>query len=131
MTDTDLNSTPNDPVIITRKEYMNDSTRGAHERYYAQFVTPETKSFVELFFTREELIRSFAKDRNLNEGLPLSRWDAMCFTSSHTTTGPFSASIPFDHEVFKQADSYGVTRGDLVCIAKEAARQIIKESHHV
>lgn len=99
-------------TIYTRAEYMKDSqTEGtaAHRRYFGQFVTPGTKARVLQFIGMDRLLAS--KDPHLND-IPLPLWDKL--TPALPGSGGFS----------KAGDYYTLANG--VCLAKEAARQIIE-----
>ena len=105
--------------MITRKEYMNprqgdDKARYiAHREYYAQFVGHGTRALVQHRIGLARLKES--KDLALND-IPLSEWDSIGFSIS----GPTLNSRMIEH-----GDC--VSMAGLVCIAKEAARQIIDE----
>ena len=51
--------------IITYNEYMEDSS-SLHEKYYAQFITPSIKSYVERKYTKEFIQKCYSKDIHLN-----------------------------------------------------------------
>lgn len=98
--------------MYTRAEYMKDSqTDGAaaHRRYFGQFVTNGTKARVLQFIGLDRLMQS--TDPHLND-IPLTLWDQL------TPALPGSASFA------KAGDYYTLANG--VCLAKEAARQIIE-----
>ncbi len=92
----------------TRKQYMNGEI--SHHEYYAQFVNDTIKQNVLDHVALDRLMKS--TDEHLND-IPLRVWD----------------SIPmFDvSEKLKEAGDY-LTLAGSVCIAKEAARQIIKSN---
>ena len=94
---------------FTRKQYMNHEC--THREYYGQYVEPWVKSQVLLRIPLEKLRAS--KDEHLND-IPLRRWDAMPFNS-------FSIS-----QAMKGNGDY-LTQAGIVCIAKEAARQIMED----
>ena len=91
--------------MFTRKDYVFDK-KCTHREYYAQFVTDKTKEAV-LDCWGEKLFKS--KDEHLND-LPLDTWDRMY--------------LPFK-DIYDVVGDYH-TLGNKVCIAKEAARQIIE-----
>ena len=101
--------------IYTRAEYMNDSKQrgpeatAAHRRYFGQFVTDGTKSRVLSAIGLDRLKSS--TDPHFND-IPLRIWDQL------TPQLPGSAGFS------KAGDYYTPANG--VCLAKEAARQIIE-----
>lgn len=98
--------------MYTRTEYMKDSqTDGpaAHRRYFCQFVTDRTKDRVMQSIGLDRLMSS--TDPHLND-IPLPLWDRL------TPHLPGSAGFA------KAGDYYTLANG--VCLAKEAARQIIE-----
>ena len=98
--------------IYTRDEYMKDSqTDGpaAHRRYYGQFVTPGTKYRVLSAIGLDRLMKS--TDPHLND-IPLELWDRL------------TPQLPGSGGFTKAGDYYTLANG--VCLAKEAARQIIE-----
>lgn len=103
-------------TIYTRADYMKDSqTEGtaAHRRYFGQFVTPGTKARVLQFIGLDRLLAS--KDPHLND-IPRLLWDQL--TPALPGSGGFS----------KAGDHYTLANG--VCLAKEAARQIIEGNQY-
>lgn len=133
--------------IFTRAQYLQarqgiDDPRladraaaTAHRRYYAQFVTEDTCSYVEAHLGRTRLAAALRQDQHLNS-IALSRWDALC--SNHTDSGrhgQLHVFLPYDRTALALAEGRDprdpagpkfVSQGDLVCIAKEAARQIVE-----
>lgn len=97
--------------MITRAEYLNNECN--HRQYYSQFVSKYVKIIVSNLIGVDKLRQS--KDPYFND-IPLSLWDmcGKCFNSGTIT---------------KQMRSCGdyTTVAGLVCIAKEAARQILEE----
>lgn len=118
--------------MITRSKYMDQDHPATHRKYYGQFVTDATRQQIRDSFDIGDLIDhvNAAREGNINaEGhIPLERWDAICFIGpdGRKDSGPFRSILVFDTELRKQADAYGVTRADLVCIAKEAAKQVVE-----
>lgn len=99
-------------TYYTRAEYMKDSqTDGAaaHRRYFGQFVTTGTKHWVLSAIGLDRLKAS--TDPHFND-IPLALWDKL------TPQLPGSAGFA------KAGDYYTLANG--VCLAKEAARQIIE-----
>ena len=83
----------------TRKQYMSGEV--TFQQYYGQFVTQQTKNTVTSNISVNRLLAS--TDEHLND-IPLIEWDRM-----HGLLG-------------------GNSLCETVCIAKEAARQIIEEN---
>lgn len=102
--------------MMTRKEYMSADRKDgkAHRAYYAQFVTPGTKARVLAVIGRAGLLAS--KDASFND-IPLPRWYWVC-----------PRLIPVElNKAMRAAGDYPTPAG-LVCIAKEAAQQIVEET---
>lgn len=100
-------------TYYTRAEYMKDSqTDGmsAHRRYYGQFVNASTKYRVLSNIGLDRLKAS--TDPHFND-IPLELWDKL--------TPRLAGSSEFS----KAGDFY--TLGNGVCLAKEAARQILEQ----
>ena len=96
----------------TRAEYMRDSqTDGttAHRRYFGQFVTEGTKHRVLSYIGLERLIAS--TNPHFND-IPLAEWDRL------------TPQLPGSGGFAKAGDYYTLANG--VCLAKEAARQIVE-----
>ena len=133
-------------TIITRADYLKRSTAARlhpspsssmteHQRYFAQFVTDKTIAHVRQSFDADQLIKAFNADPHLNT-IPLDRWDAATWhnvngsghrsreTAAGNAGGPFYSHLPFDRDAIAAAGET-VTRAVLVCIAKEAARQLV------
>lgn len=97
--------------MITRKEYMNNSSV-LHNEYYSQFVTPFIISYVKASFGEKRIKAS--TDPYFND-IPLYLWDNMVsFVLSESKT---------KRKEINEGNS--ISTG--VCIAKAAAR-IIKEA---
>ena len=102
-------------MTYTRAEYMKDAQQegkgpsAAHRRYFGQFVTDGTKYRVLSAIGLDRLKAS--TDPHLND-IPLKLWDQL------TPQLPGSAGFS------KAGDYYTLSNG--VCLAKEAARQIIE-----
>ena len=97
--------------MFTRKQRLNNEC--THREYYAQFVSGATIRRVETHIGREKIINS--TDPHFND-IPLVLWDRLC-----------SGLVPHDLGSKMRATGDYPTLSGLVCIAKEAARQI-KES---
>ena len=100
-------------IKYTRKQYM--AKECTHREYYAQFVDEDVKRHILRFIGLKALIRS--RDEYLND-IPLKQWDLA------VRIMPYSAISKL-----RQAnESGGHSLSDLVCVAKEAAHQIIEET---
>lgn len=109
--------------IITRKQYM-DSSEDLHRPYFAQFVDKTIKSEVLQFIGKDRLLKS--KDKHLND-IPLHLWDSLTgfvFRGSQMVQQPHSIRKELLDKL-KTANE-GVSCAGLVCIYKEAAKQIIE-----
>ena len=96
-------------MIYTRKDYM--SNKCTHEEYYGQLVTQGMKEHV-----ARALPQSLARstDPHFND-IPLATWDRIGFV--YRGLGP----------EFKKLGDFMSSAG-LVCVLKEAARQVKEES---
>lgn len=95
---------------ITRSQYMADKTPGAHQRYYSQFVTAETREHIRRHFGVDRLTKTFAEDRHLN-AIPLNEWDSA------------AAGLPHA-DIWDEVGDFATMAG-MTCIAKEAATQLL------
>ncbi len=95
---------------FTRQQYMNKEC--THQEYYAQFVNNQVLKIVSRF-KKKELIEG--KDQHFNN-IPLQYWDKML--------------VPVPFEVFNKMKELGdyPTPSGVVCILKEAARQIVEKA---
>lgn len=93
----------------TRKEYLDKKC--THAEFYGQFVNESVKRYVLSGIGKDAILNS--NDENFND-IPLSMWDAI---------GP-RLLLPIS---FKSIGDITTLSG-LVCIAKEAARQIKEEA---
>lgn len=117
--------------MITRSKYMDQDHPATHRQYYGQFVTDATRQQIRDSFDIGDLLDHVnAGEGNIDAKgyIPLERWDAICFIGpdGRKDSGPFRSILVFDTDLRKQADAYGITRADLVCIAKEAAKQVVE-----
>ena len=105
---------------MMRSEYMDSSSHrpdnrehsaAMHRKYYGQFVSARTKAYVARIIGKDAILNS--QDEHFND-IPLHRWDAL------TKGLPLAIS-------FKETGDYATLAG-LVCVAKEAARQIKEEN---
>jgi len=92
--------------MYTRKDYMDKKC--THSQYYAQFVNETTLSRVERIIGKQNILAS--KCEHFNDCKTLSVWDL-------AGQGLVSSAK------FRQYGD-GLTLCGLVCVAKEAARQI-------
>jgi hypothetical protein len=99
-----------DTTSFTRQQYFNKEC--SHREYYAQFVSIGTKNRVLRLIGLENLQAS--KDEHLND-IPLSKWDSV-----------FAGGAPFEINSAMRAAGDFPTMAGLVCIAKEAAHQILE-----
>jgi hypothetical protein len=95
----------------TRKDYMDKNC--SHREYYAQFVTEGTRRSVLRSIGKDALLES--TDESLND-IPLKRWDNLL----GIITGEVDTKM--------RAGKDWPSAAGKVCIAKEAARQIIEEN---
>jgi len=108
----------------TRKQYMNDEI--SHRQYNAQFVNDKVKEKVLQYIGLKALLKS--KDEHLND-IPMRKWDALggfAFSLGTMTSRPASIQ-PIDYKLLKDMGD-GVSPASLVCIYKEAGRQLIEEN---
>jgi len=96
-------------IEFTRSQYLNNQC--SHREYYGQFVTESYKSQIKSYIGLKKLLAS--EDKNLND-IPLMYWD-----NAPLTTGV--------NQKMKDLGDY-LTLAGKVCIAKEAAKQIIEEN---
>lgn len=96
----------------TRKMYLNNEC--THREYYAQFVNEDILCLIRLWFSVEELRKAYEEDEHLNS-IPLGKWDAL------------AKSLTLVKKLLIEAGDY-LTLAVGVCIAKEAAMQIIHSS---
>jgi hypothetical protein len=103
--------------VMTREEHMAPYTRDdwraemaeRHRRYYGQFVTASTRAFVAHCIGIDKLLAS--RDPHFND-IPLKQWDNLV------------TSLPLAKRFEAVGDYYTLASG--VCVAKEAARQIVE-----
>lgn len=92
----------------SRKDYLDGKC--THREYYAQFVNDRTRGVVAQSITMSQLLAS--TDEHLND-IPLGRWDAL----PHYVAGDMKAAGDW------------LSPAGWVCIAKEAAQQLIEEAN--
>ena len=90
--------------MFSRQQYMNGEC--SHSQYYSQFVTGSVKSAVLCSIGKDAIVKS--RNPHFND-IPLVKWDRLSFTVSS--------------QKMKEVGDY-LTLAGIVCIAKEAARQI-------
>lgn len=100
--------------MYTRKDYLNKKC--THRQYYAQFVNGYIKQSVLRQIGKKALLNS--KDKHLND-IALSRWDNFYPWLLQGETGK---------NFLKISGQKGYSLSDTVCIAKEAAQQIIEQN---
>lgn len=96
----------------TRIDLLNGEC--THREYYAQFVTENIKKSVANRLPKEKLVKAILKDPNLNS-IPLAVWDGIGVTVNNSNI----------NTLHREAGDW-TTKVGLVCIVKEAARQIIE-----
>lgn len=99
--------------------------------YYAQFVNEDIKARIMATIGLSLLLAS--KDEHLND-ISMQKWDKMAgfaFRGSEMVSSPKVPSDiwPVDYELVKEAGD-GISAAFMVCVYKEAARQII-EAHNI
>lgn len=113
--------------IITRKHYLNNEV--THRKYFAQFVNKAVKQEVLDYIGKDALLNS--KDEHLND-IPLKKWDALAgysFFNGKLIVKPYDIK-PINLDLIKQANETA-SCATLVCIYKEAAKQIIENNKEV
>lgn len=117
--------------MITHTQYMQGHGMDNHRKYYAQFVNQAVKNKVIQTIGLAKLLAS--KDEHLND-IPLHIWDKMGGFVFRVIGGEQRAVIqprsvedilPVDYQLLKEANE-GISSATMVCIYKEAARQIIE-----
>lgn len=96
-------------MAFTRKDYMSDKC--THEEYYGQLVTQGMKEHVARAIP-QGLARS--TDPHFND-IPLATWDRLGTVYNLTTE-------------FEELGDFRSKAG-IVCVLKEAARQVKEETH--
>lgn len=96
--------------MYTRKDYMKG--RATHAEYYGQFVDDHTRNWVLTVIGLERLLKS--TDEYLND-IPLDWWDS------------YARGFPSHIGDKVRAAGDFVSLATVVCIAKQAAKQIIAE----
>ncbi len=112
--------------MTTRTEYMQGDTSSKHRQYYAQFVNEAVKQRVLNYFSKEDLTIALGQDEHLNN-LSIKKWDLMggfAFRGSEMIMRPSNIE-PVDIKLIREAGE-GASASTMVCIYKEAARQIVE-----
>jgi hypothetical protein len=99
--------------MYNRKDFLDKKI--SFRTYYAQFVTEEIKDSVRSTFGKEKLTQAIAIDEHLNN-IPLREWDHVGFY--------FKYSVILRKKLKDAGDWF--SDAGMVCILKEAARQIIE-----
>lgn len=116
--------------MFIRNDYINGKV--THRQYYGQFVNEATKKRVIESIGIDKLLNS--KDEHLND-IPLKKWDLLGGFIWKVRGGeeiavmqPHSSEdiLPIDYKLLKEAGE-GVSSSTMVCIYKEAGKQIIEE----
>lgn len=111
--------------MITRQQYLNNEAN--HRQYYAQFVDDEIKNEVKRYIGIERIKAS--TDEHLND-IPMKNWDNMAgfyFNHNGEMIGKPNSIKKSLSDKFK-ATGEGLSAGTMVCIYKEAARQLIEKA---
>lgn len=116
--------------MIIRVDYMNGLA--SHREFFSQFVNVGVKAKVLECIGAEALLKS--TDEHLND-IPMKKWDSMAGFRWSIIGGQEVAVIkpqtsrdiePIDAGLLRDTGE-GVSCAGLVCIYKEAARQLIEE----
>lgn len=76
-------------------------------------------------FTNERLVTAYMLDKNLNS-IPIKEWDAAAgFTEDHRSGKIYHYPSPLKQALYDRGIN-GFSPSQLVCILKEAARQIVE-----
>lgn len=99
--------------MYTRQDYLNHKC--THREYFAQFVNVMQKRIITEQWTPKKLARSWENDEAFNTRLTsIAQWDRL--------------PCPTDHRLLDAAGEHS-TPSTLVCILKEAAKQIVDEHY--
>lgn len=100
----------------TSESERREIREAAHRTYYGQFVTDSVRAAVLARFSVATLREAFREDSAFNtSATPLPAWDQIAAQISTRALG----------DAMRERGDYP-TMGGLVCLAKEAARQIIE-----
>lgn len=103
-------------TLITRAAYLSNPQEDPdiHDKYFGQFVVPSVKEYVRRTIG-ERILRS-QDPKNFND-IPLRVWDSM-----------HGVIVTICNAKVTEAQGYGMSLSDSVCIAKAAARRIVREA---
>ena len=108
--------------VIKRNEYVNGER--THKEYYGQFINAGVKNIVLMRFGIEKLVSSYKDDENFNSIItPLASWDSL----SDCIASAIDRDLLRESKEWEDKKTYPWSLSDGVCIAKEAARQLVKE----
>lgn len=99
--------------MIERQKYINGEV--GHREYYGQFVNDTIKARLLHYIGKKQLLES--KDKHFND-IPLWMWDRIDNGNLGLT------------QALRISGDY-ITKASLVCIFKEAARQIVEAENEV
>lgn len=106
-------------IKYTRKQYIINKECD-HHTYWSQFVTEGVKELVLQQIPKEELMASV--DPHFND-IPLERWDRMhAWVPQHVQ----QAISESNASMYPPGTPGGYSLSDMVCLLKEAARQIVE-----
>lgn len=121
--------------MFTRQDYL--AGKVSHRNYYGQFVNEEVKNKVLQVFDKDILTCSYKNDEYFNDSLtPMKQWDKMGGFVYRIIRGEQIAVIhptsiqdikPVNYTLLKQTGE-GASNSTMVCIYKEAARQIVEQN---
>lgn len=115
----------------TRKQRLNNEV--SHREYYSQFVNEDVKARVCAVIGLDALLKS--KDEHLND-IPMKKWDSMAGFVWRIIGGQEVAVqkprtnldiLPVDARLLVDGAEDSISCATLVCIYKEAGKQIIEE----
>lgn len=109
--------------MFTRHQYMTHEC--THEQYYSQFVTPDIKAAIRIYFGTDNLVAS--PDPHFND-IPLKKWDMLVSYNPMTNKlSPNHVFAPILAKLKEANGSGGYALSDFTCISKQAAREIVAE----
>jgi hypothetical protein len=110
--------------IIPRKSYMDGIV--THREYYGQFVNEHVKRTLLMYIPKEDILAS--TDKHLND-IPLIKWDRLSGYSRWPREGFNLHGQPASmvRQLSMANAGGGVSASDLVCVYKEAAKQVQEE----
>lgn len=112
--------------MINRQQYLNREV--THRQYWGQFVNELVKDKVKNSIGVNTLLES--TDEHLND-IPIAKWDKLggfVWRGQVAIQKPQTSLdiLPIDAKLLRETGE-GVSSAGLVCIYKEAARQIIEQ----